>query len=668
MNWLHSISLGRKAGVGVTVLGLAAAGIVTASSADAATTTITPASSSVATGKPAAFTVTTSPGTSVTIVASESAPFLGFGSNPLTVTNATGTNTQNRAGGTLGLSPYTDTTTIPADSTGVASFFVASTEVGSVSISAKADGASASASLTVASAVPTALSLVPTSQTVVTGGSVSIVAKVVDQFGGGVSGEKLSWAASGRNTKTGTVTTAADGTATITYTDAAAATSTATTDTVKVTDTTTAKVGSQTATVTFGSPVPATVAISPNPIASVPVASTATTQITAVVKNSSGAVLANQPVVFGVSSGFIGASGATATSAGATYNTTTNASGQAIAYVGSTKSGSQTITALAGTSSNITATDTATYVAGAPFAVVATGPSGAVKSGVPGTVTALVEDQFQNPVADQTVTFTSTGVGTLSSPSAVTGANGTATVQVSVPTSTTTSSTGTVTVSDAAITASGSTPSATVNYAVSGQAGTSSDASKVELFPQLKNKAGHRESVSVQVKTQSGGAAANVKLRWTVKGANSAHGSLITNASGVGVIFYNATNGGTDTITAYADLNNNGTHQANEPQITKKVSIIKVERPFLLVSSPAAHEIRIAAVTSPKISNATVHFFAVTADGAKHYIGSAKAHLGTATLLWKGRTSGVKYRVTAKVVKNTAYAQQFANSVAVSAK
>ncbi|HVT64701.1 MAG TPA: hypothetical protein VHD81_06085 [Mycobacteriales bacterium] len=66
---------------------------------------------------------------------------------------------------------------------------------------------------------PSVVSVTPSSQRVSPGGQVSLVAKVTDQFGAGLSGRAIDWAVSGRNSNSGTATTGSNGTASFSYVD-----------------------------------------------------------------------------------------------------------------------------------------------------------------------------------------------------------------------------------------------------------------------------------------------------------------------------------------------------------------------------------------------------------------------------------------------------------------
>ncbi len=65
--------------------------------------------------------------------------------------------------------------------------------------------------------------------------------------------------------------------------------------------------------------------------------------------------------------------------------------------------------------------------------------------------------------------------------------------------------------------------------------------------------------------TTSDGGVPNVPIRYSVSGANSASGTMTTDGNGNTVISYTGTNSGADTLTAYADMNNNGSKDTGEP-------------------------------------------------------------------------------------------------------
>lgn len=72
--------------------------------------------------------------------------------------------------------------------------------------------------------------------------------------------------------------------------------------------------------------------------------------------------------------------------------------------------------------------------------------------------------------------------------------------------------------------------------------------------------------------TRSSGSVSGVNVRYSVTGANSGSGSAATNGSGIASIAYTGAKSGTDTITAYADLNGNGTLDSGEPSASTTVT------------------------------------------------------------------------------------------------
>jgi len=79
------------------------------------------------------------------------------------------------------------------------------------------------------------------------------------------------------------------------------------------------------------------------------------------------------------------------------------------------------------------------------------------------------------------------------------------------------------------------------------------------------NQVGHEHCVTATVKDVFSKPAPSVTVRFSATGVNSAAGSAVTNASGEAIFCYTGTVAGTDTISAYADTNGNGTQDAGEP-------------------------------------------------------------------------------------------------------
>jgi len=367
------------------------------------------------------------------------------------------------------------------DANGVATFTVtdsAPADTGTITATAKVGTQSAgSATATFHNRVPSSMTIKPALQTVTNGGAVSEVVTVVDQYGTGVSGQSITYTVSGRNAgKSGTVTTGSDGTAMINYTDTNVNPG-SNSDTITATDTSanapTAGQGNPaTATVQYiaGSTTASSVTIDVSNSCNLPAGTpsssnpgtsgagstsngfntttTADHQVCALVKNSDGTALAGKSVTFTVDKGFVSATNhATQANSSSSVTVTTGSNGVAQVFVGSTQSGTQTVTAK---SDNATASGTIQY--GPPSTIAARNVSLAPPTATiapPGSsqkFTATVIDEFGNPVPQVQVQFSLSGPGTIgggSSSFQVTDANGQASVTVS--TTSTDSGSGTLT-------------------------------------------------------------------------------------------------------------------------------------------------------------------------------------------------------------------------------
>lgn len=86
--------------------------------------------------------------------------------------------------------------------------------------------------------------------------------------------------------------------------------------------------------------------------------------------------------------------------------------------------------------------------------------------------------------------------------------------------------------------------------------------------PTASNPAGTSHTVTATVTDAANAPVAGVTVRFAVTGAHPTTGSAVTDASGKATFTYSATTPGTDTITAYADTNGNGTQDTTEPSGT----------------------------------------------------------------------------------------------------
>jgi hypothetical protein len=79
------------------------------------------------------------------------------------------------------------------------------------------------------------------------------------------------------------------------------------------------------------------------------------------------------------------------------------------------------------------------------------------------------------------------------------------------------------------------------------------------------NTVGTPHTVTATVKDVAGNPVSGVTVRFSVSGANSASGSDVTDANGEATFTYTGTTAGTDTISAFADTDNDGTQDPGEP-------------------------------------------------------------------------------------------------------
>jgi hypothetical protein len=79
------------------------------------------------------------------------------------------------------------------------------------------------------------------------------------------------------------------------------------------------------------------------------------------------------------------------------------------------------------------------------------------------------------------------------------------------------------------------------------------------------NTVGTPHTVTATVKDVAGNPVSGVTVRFSVSGVNSASGSDVTDANGEATFTYTGTTAGTDTISAFADTDNDGTQDPGEP-------------------------------------------------------------------------------------------------------
>jgi adhesin/invasin len=532
----------------------------------------------------------------------------------------------------------------------------------------------------------TALSVLPADKSVVKGGTVTVKAQVVDQFGTAVgTTPTLAYVVQGRNLgKTGTAAT--DGT--ITYVDAGTVPA-SNSDTIVVTDVADALSG--TATVPYVTSItPTSVAVDTSGhgtsdascglaanTAATGVASGATTEVCAVVKNASSEPLAGDSVTFTVSNGQVAAHSGLTTTSGTTYVATTDAAGVAFADVTSTKAGAQTVTA----TDTATGTNTVTYTAPVPadaYKVAATPATATIAPGGSQTFVATVTDVNGNPVAGVSVTYglTAGSVGSVGNGSntVTTLADGTASITVTVPT-TSTSGTGTLSFSipstgnKCTTTGGACTASATYSVAASG-------ASALVLRAPASGHVGRAVAITGHATNASGAPMAGQLVRFYVGvgGKAVAIGSGTTGAAGNTTVRYTPTKAGNLSFAAFVDSNGDQIREATEPTANATVSVgagVKREHPVLSLVSKVknAHTgyVIIHVTPNPAAGRALVRYFVKT-NGAWHqiranYTGAGGRHAKVVITRPTGKR--LTFRVTVARTSSTTFGTSPTKSITV---
>jgi hypothetical protein len=484
--------------------------------------------------------------------------------------------------------------------------------------------------------VAAALSLTPPVQSVQKGGTVGVVAQVTDQFGKGVAvSHTLNYTVSGRNSKASSVATNAAGSAVISYVDAGL-TPLVTTDTIHVADTASPFSGDASVQYINGPATASSVVVDTSNngttdgtcnaaghTARTDVTLGTTTTVCVTVKNAQGEVLAGKSVVFTVSNGQVAKVGALTPTSSNSTTVTTDASGNAFVDVTSTKSGVQTVSAIA---DSVTGTNTVTYQTPPPASArnikIAPTPATIAPGGTQ-KFTATVTDAYGNPVPSVTVVFTQSGPGSIGSSSSMTLTTGTdGTAAVTVTTGSADTGSGSVVASLNSVAggtqcgalANGGTPpaatpgncTATATYTVSEQ--VSPVALSVQAFG--KHRVGSQELIAATVTNSDGTPAVNQLVRFRVAGANSASGSGVTTPKGVAFFAYTPKHGGTDRVTAYDDVDNDGVRSLEEPNDSLGLPIKggSKEKPTIRLTTKNGH-VTVHVTSHPRLRHAKVTYY-----------------------------------------------------------
>ena len=479
-------------------------------------------------------------GGSVTVTANVS---ITFGTTDVPVQDVGVTFTLTGANATT-VSPTT------TNSNGQASITIAGPNAGTTSVTATAGGVTSSAAtIDWISTTAANFTLSPTTLNAATGTEQSFTAKVTDNNGAAIEGVDIDFQVAGANeaaaTHAGTTDSSGNVSFSYTGTNGGDDTVTAFTDLNHNTQLDTGEL-STTASVHWAAP--ASVSLDPT---SLTTSTGSALALTATVLDADGHPLAGVDVSFNVS----GANPGSGT-------VTTDANGEAVYSDPGTHTGTDTVNAsVAGVTAHATAT--IQWVAGtATLAVAASSDTPDVNTEV--TLTGTLTDANGDPISGVTVYFDVSGANTFSD-SAVTGDDGVATVTY----------TGTAEGADAVQAYADLNSSGTAD---SGEPSGSTTinwggAMALALAPASQSvEVGGTASITATL-TNPDDSSSNIKVYVTVVGTNPANLSVTIGDNGSSTFSYvGGSVAGTDTITAYADLNGNGSQDEGEPSATATVN------------------------------------------------------------------------------------------------
>jgi uncharacterized protein (DUF2141 family) len=329
----------------------------------------------------------------------------------------------------------------------------------------------------------------------------------------------------------------------------------------------------------------------------------------------------------------------------------TNDDGQATFCYTGTKAGTDTITAFADTNRSGTqdnrepdASAKKTYSPGPPTKVtlepaVATNPVGQQHC-----VTATVEDQFGNKISGARVVFSITGVNPTSSAAVrTTTTSGTAefcytgqnagvdTIRAFVDRNNNTT-----------LDAGEPVTTATKTYLAPGP-------TTLTLAPPADtNRAGEQHCVTATATNALGGPISGVPIVFRVTGANTAGGTVTTNASGQAEFCYTGQNVGLDVITAYADADKDNQQDATELVATATKTYLPGAPATVTLKPPTSENTVgtqhcVTATVKDEFGNPTPNETVVfTVTGANPATASVKTDQnGNAVFCYTGQRSGL---------------------------
>ncbi len=417
-----------------------------------------------------------------------------------------------------------------------------------------------SVTATVVWSTPAFITLSPTALTRAVDKPLVMTATVTDSGHTPLAGASVSYVITGPNSTSGTLTTGSTGT--VTFTDPGNFPGIDT-----ITATTAGVATSATASIQWilGGGI-----LMLTPTNSSPAINTTVT-LTATLEQANGDPIAGVPIYFNVSGQNYRVASVTSDANGVAtfqYSSTLTGSDTVLAYADFDRSGTQTAGEAANTAYVNWVASTSAGLALAPSSqTVTTGSQASVDASL--TVASASGVQIRYVVTGPNATS-----GTVT-----TDLNGNATISY------TGSSAGTDTMSAYAdLNGNGSqdagepTASATVTWS----------SSSLALVPSSQSLTTGAPASVTATYHNANGSSSGATVRYAVSGANTTSGSLTTDTNGNATISYSGTNAGSDTISAYVDVNNNGVQDAGEPSDTATVTWTAPQPSVFQPAQPAA--------------------------------------------------------------------------------
>ncbi len=437
--------------------------------------------------------------------------------------------------------------------------------------------------------------LTPHSQTVTVGSQAQFVIWVIDPQGAPLGGVSIYLSASGANNiRTSSTTTDSTGRAELSYTGFRSGT-----DTVVAHGSLSGQqLDSKSVTVVWNSASSPNFSLSP---VNTSVDLNTSQTITATVRDNSGNPLSSQTVRFTV----------TGANPSGPVNRVTNSSGVATYTYTGTTAGTDTVTAFADSNHNNTQDSgepgASTSITWLTYKLALSVSDSTASVGSNQSVTATVTDTNGDPAEGIAVHFTVSGVNPTSGVR-TTGSNGQATFSY------TGSNTGVDTITVYAdVNSNGAQNSVDPSGSTTITWGTSS----LSLSPQdASASVGAIQTMTATVHGGSGQVLENVVVRFNVTGANPTSVSRTTNLNGQASFSYTGNNVGQDTITAYADLDNNGSQDSGEPSASTSLTWVNAQPTLTLNLSNSSAQVGTSQTVTATVLNAgnqptsgvTVHF------------------------------------------------------------